>query len=252
MTEETGDRTPPALAPLDEAYVAYADAMSRLIHDGLTDFPLPFVRDHGHYLSTALHLRYLADVLVEKAVIVENERGASWNDIGEAAHISKQTAHQKWAGVVRVWTAFGRRRERGRSSAAVARELDTWYAELVPETEFAVTAGLAATDPRNEVEQRAADTDRADARRLHKHLDELRDQDTAAYNDTMAALDPAERARARERWAAARTAMAETYDQLARLEPTIADDHHARARQQRELATEIGTPSTGAADTAGR
>ena len=244
---------PPALAPLDEAYVAYADAMSRLINDALADFPLPYVHDHGRFLQTTLHLRYLADVLVQKAVIVETERGASWSDLGEAAaHIGEQAANEKWAHVVRGWTLVNHRRHcSATGSADLARELDAWYSRLVPGTEFAISSGLAATDPRNIVGQQAAEANRAAARMLRKRLDDLQAEDADAYGQTVGGADPEERAAGRRRWAAARTAMAEAYDQLGIAEPTIADDHRAAAAQQRALAADIAGSLTAEAETDG-
>jgi hypothetical protein len=39
--------------------------------------------------------------------------------------------------------------------------------------------------------------------------------------------------------------MAEVHNELADLEPSIADDHRARAPQEHELAAEIGAHNTG-------
>ncbi|MGP3983776.1 hypothetical protein [Streptomyces sp. KR80] len=234
----TGGCRPRALTPLDEAYVAHADALSELAHAILQNFPLqPRTRQpKGEVLEDALELRRLADQIVEKAVVVENERGASWTKIGAAASITKQSAHEKWGTVVLDWTLIKQRRASpNRSAAEIARTLDTWYAELYPSEPYAITAGLAATDPRNVVEQQAANANRAAAKRLYARLGELRAEDTAAYNAAVEAVGS-------KAHAAARTAMAEVYDQLAVAEPTIADDHRQDAAKQRALAADIANP----------
>ncbi|WP_172387054.1 hypothetical protein [Streptomyces sp. MNP-20] len=71
-------------------------------------------------------------------------------------------------------------------SLADAAALDDWYADPTtsnagyPSNPHAITAGLAAADPRNVVEQQAANTTRSTARDLYRRLDELRKEDTAA------------------------------------------------------------------------
>ncbi|GGU13015.1 hypothetical protein [Streptomyces lateritius] len=38
----------------------------------------------------------IVDKLVDQTVVVERERGASWSAIGNAAGISRQSAHERW------------------------------------------------------------------------------------------------------------------------------------------------------------
>ncbi|MFJ4674240.1 hypothetical protein [Kitasatospora purpeofusca] len=251
MTDDT-EQGPkrPTLEPLDEALVAYADAMSRLVNDGINDFPLVKLPEdekgkpeHGHYLRTALHLQYLAGVLVEKAVVVESEHGASWTDIGRAAGSSKQAAHERWKTVVGGWTMLHRRHSSAHGSAHLARQLDEWYAELCPETPFAVTSVLASTDPRNVAEQQIADDHRQEALALRKRVMELQDEGRDAFNDTVGTLDPAQSAEARERWAQTQDQMAAAYERLAEVEPGLADEHRDSARSRRESATTLRTRS---------
>lgn len=245
---ETPD-TPPAagtqarLTPLDEAYVAHADALSDLAHDILQDFPLKpraTAAEPGTFLKDALHLRYLADLVVQRAVVVERERGASWADIGSAAGTTRQAAHERWGTVVGSWTMLHRRHPSRFGSAHLAQTLDRWFAELYPDEKFAITAGLAALDPRNAVEQEAADAERTEAWLLQIRLTALQQERTDAYNATFTPLDDRQaRAAALQRWADAHTHTAEAYERLAQLEPTLADEHGARAAKQRELAARI-------------
>ncbi|MEU0398221.1 hypothetical protein ABZ208_36805 [Streptomyces sp. NPDC006208] len=248
MNEEHDERPRPrALAPLDEAYVAHADALSRLAADALRDVPLELRsrdREHGGFLRAALHLRHLADALVEKAVVVEKERGASWSDIGTAAEMTKQSAHEKWGTLVADWTVISQRRHPTTLGAAhIARSIDAWYAEMHPDEEHAVTAGLTSTKPMSKVaEARSAAAHRVAARLLYARLEELKKENTEAFNAAFAATGTDGHAAARRRWANTHTAQAEVYDQLAVAEPTIADKHRAGAEKQRELATSVPTP----------
>ncbi|MBV6700225.1 hypothetical protein KV557_24500 [Kitasatospora aureofaciens] len=231
------------LTPLDEAYVAHSDALSELAHDILQDFPLKprtVAAEPGTFLKDALHLRYLADLVVQRAVVVERERGASWADIGSAAGTTKQTAHERWGTVVGSWTLLHRRHPSRFGSAHLAQTLDQWFAELYPDEKFAITSGLAALDPRNTVEQEAADAERSEAWLLRIRLTELQREGTDAYNATFTALDDQQaRAAALRRWADTHIHSAEAYERLAQLEPTLADEHHSRAAKQRELAARI-------------
>ncbi|WP_351235354.1 hypothetical protein [Streptomyces sp. NPDC002133] len=243
----TSESRPATLPSLDEAYVAHADALSRLAADALRDIPLELRaldREYGGFLSAALHLRYLADVLVEKAVIVEKERGASWTDIGNAAGMTKQSAHEKWGTAVGAWTVVNQRRHPTEfGSAHLARRIDEWYAELHPDEEHAITAGLASTDPtRGVAEAQAAAAHRVAARLLYARLDELKKENAVAFNAAFEATGTDGHAAARQRRADMRTAQAEVYEQLAIAEPTIADEHRARAKKQRELAASVLTP----------
>ncbi|MGK4578457.1 hypothetical protein [Kitasatospora sp. HPMI-4] len=231
------------LTPLDEAYVAHADALSELAHEILQNYPLKprtAAAEPGTFLKDALDLRRLADVVVQRAVIVERERGASWADIGAAASTTKQTAHERWGTVVGGWNLLHRRHASRFGSAHLAHTLDRWYAELYPGEEFAITSGLAAVDPRNAVEQEGADAERSEAWLLQIRLTELQTEGTDAYNATFTALDDRQaRVAALRRWEDVHTSSAEVYERLAQLQPTLADEHLSRAAKQREMAARI-------------
>lgn len=132
--------------------------------------------------------------MAESAVIVERERGASWRSIGQAADSTKQSAHERWADAGHLWTLHGRRRRRMLGPLADAHARDEWYADLTTANEryatadYVITAGLAATDPRNVVERRAADKSRSTAQSLYRRLDELRQKSTTAYSASFEAI----------------------------------------------------------------
>ncbi|MEV3998981.1 hypothetical protein ACFYPK_28535 [Streptomyces halstedii] len=247
--DEAATRNAP-LTPLDEAYIAHADALYSVVCQVIADFPLKPRTTHGvgSTLRDALELRRLADAVVESAVIVERERGASWTSIGQAADSTKQSAHERWSDAVHLWTLHGRRRRRMLGSLADARAMDEWYADLTtanvrhPAVPYAITAGLAATDPRNVVEQQAADKTRSTAQSLYRRLDELRQESTTAYTASFEAIGTDGHAAARQRWADVHIAMAEVCDELAAAEPTIAENHQRAAAKQRAIAHDIRNP----------
>lgn len=236
------------LTPLDEAYVAHADALLRLAHRALADFPLKprIAHEIGGNLRDALELRRLADEMVAKAVVVERERGASWTEIGQAAEISKQSAHERWNHAVYAWTVLDRQHSSMHGSTVAARGMDAWYADLnavYGREQYAITAGLASNDPRNIVEQQAADTNRTAARKLHQREEELRRKNTDAYEEAFAAIGTHSHAIARQHWADTHVERADAYDQLAEAEPTMADEHRRAAAKQRAIADEILRPT---------
>lgn len=233
---------PEALAPLEEAYLAHASELRALVGELLTLFPLgPRRHDEpGRGLTDALWLKSSVDRLVAAAVVIERERGASWEEIAAAADTQKQNAHRKWAPLVRGWAVVSGRRHldaAGRGGpAAYAAELDGWFAALTGE-QGAFTDGLT-DDPGA---RPAAAADRTQARALRRRLDELHAEREDAWRDVAAALGEPGRnsATERERWAAAHQDTAAVYDQLADVEPVVAEDHRAAAATQRGIAADI-------------
>jgi hypothetical protein len=57
----------------------------------------------GEIVERAAQLVDDARVVLERAVVYERERGASWQTIGAAIGISRQTAHERFAEVERRW-----------------------------------------------------------------------------------------------------------------------------------------------------
>jgi hypothetical protein len=58
----------------------------------------------GELLDQARSLLVAAEELLEKAVILERERGTSWAELGEVLDISKQAAQQRHSQAVDDWT----------------------------------------------------------------------------------------------------------------------------------------------------
>src|ERR671913_1712584 len=57
----------------------------------------------GEIVEWAVQLVDDARVVLERAVVYERERGASWQTIGAAIGISRQTAHERFSEVERRW-----------------------------------------------------------------------------------------------------------------------------------------------------
>ncbi|MCX4429597.1 hypothetical protein [Streptomyces mirabilis] len=57
----------------------------------------------GDFVREAAELIRLAEAAQRRAVIYERERGTSWEEIGEALGISRQSAHTKFAEYVKAW-----------------------------------------------------------------------------------------------------------------------------------------------------
>jgi hypothetical protein len=152
----------PQLSPRDEAVVAVAEA-ARVVAD-LARGLVPAVYEERRndpvcYVRDVLTIRdkFLPRLLV-RAVIASRESGATWEQIGEAAGMTRQSAHEKWAPDEAAWAAGGRRgHSRGEPVDALrsAARLDEWYARgrdgsdgivTGPRGVRAVTDGLDATD----------------------------------------------------------------------------------------------------------
>lgn len=62
-------------------------------------------RPIGEFVDDALQLVARAAEVLDRAVVLERERGASWAQIGEKLEISKQAAHQKYGSIFEQWRA---------------------------------------------------------------------------------------------------------------------------------------------------
>ncbi|MFE4056690.1 hypothetical protein ACFXP3_10400 [Streptomyces sp. NPDC059096] len=160
MTDTKPER--PQLSPRDEAMVAVAES-ARIVAE-LVRGLVPAVyeerrSDPACYLHDVLTIRdKFLPTLLARAVIASRECGATWEQIGGAAGMTRQSAHEKWAPHQAAWEADGRRgRSRGEPVDALrtAARLDDWYARgrdgsdgivTGPRGYRAVTDGLDATD----------------------------------------------------------------------------------------------------------
>lgn len=248
VDERDGD----ALVPQDEALVHYAHILHQLIEDAIDEFPLrgkTLDDEPGAFLRAARTLHETAASLMEAAVVVEIERAASWGEVGDVlGGVSKQSARERWTPTMALWSQayhrqlpdfvrhdFGRRR----TTREVARDLDGWYQQLQPKTAAAVTSALVAAADEGAVDRRAANALRAEARRLHKQLDELyRTGSTELFNDFFVAEGEAKQT-ARDAYAGHYESIAALYDQLAKVDPGPAQEYRERAGKARELARGI-------------
>ncbi|GCE02180.1 hypothetical protein [Embleya hyalina] len=217
---EAGVVGPGPLVPLDEAYVAHAEVLREVAVCAWDAVPLArgAGRGPGHDLEAALRLADLAARLVECAVVVALEGGASWADVAVLAGVGEDEARGRWAGPVRDWVGAGRRRPPGRvDSVTVAGDVDAWYRGVEPGVEGVVTAGLVSAGPSGEAAREEADRGRAEAAALWR-------------------TSPGGSLESGVAWASGLRTQAEHLERLAVLEPPLADEHVAQARELRELA----------------
>ncbi|MEU6946566.1 hypothetical protein ABZ957_15255 [Streptomyces sp. NPDC046316] len=243
-TNEPDERErPPALAPVDEAILARAQTLLEIVESALRDVAQPYPSDdHGGILRDALFVHGIAEKLVDQAVVVERERGASWSDIGNAAGISRQSAHERWSTKVGAWVMMGRQRngifDRGAADPAEhARYLDEWLDALTGKGPDAVSRQLSSL--RDEAARQEANNRRSEVKRLRQRTEELRQECDDAYTAVMeaAGTDGVEEKRAV--WAARHFARAEAFDRLAAIEEPAAAEHRRTAAAQRAIAEGI-------------
>ncbi|MFD4412471.1 hypothetical protein [Streptomyces sp. NPDC058475] len=87
---------------LCDAYREIAEtALARIPTDSDgSDFTEP-----GGFVREAASLMSLAEDVMRRAAVYERERGTSWEDIGDALGVTKQSAHKRFAGTVDTWRA---------------------------------------------------------------------------------------------------------------------------------------------------
>ncbi|MFC9616604.1 hypothetical protein [Streptomyces sp. NPDC056938] len=94
--------TPAALARLmlSDAYREVAESSLNRIgtEDDYSDTIAP-----GDFVREVAELMRLAEAAQRRAVIYERERGASWEEIGEALGTTRQSAHTRFAEHVKAW-----------------------------------------------------------------------------------------------------------------------------------------------------
>jgi hypothetical protein len=133
------------LSPRDESRVALALTLRQLADAVLDAVPVEPDPAPGDLLRAALRLQRRVEDVVREAVVAERERGTSWHEIGEAAGVTRQSAHEKWYSDVHAWAAIGRSALPPHlKTLEVAAEADARYARLRPDRPHAVTSGLDA------------------------------------------------------------------------------------------------------------
>ncbi|MFG2097274.1 hypothetical protein [Streptomyces sp. NPDC048612] len=241
MTTDTpapADTAPRHLSPRDEARVALSRATWRLRHDAHDRIAVDPDVPAGDLLRQALELERLTQLVVEKAVVAERERGTTWEQLARAAGTTRQSAHERWSGHVQVWASLGRVVQPDRPTAEIVDFLDEAYAELTPARTDAVSAGLDAT--RHPGSASYEDAQRTRGQQLHVRREELA-RDTRRNNDEYTRLKDATDQNGWLRLAANRTAGADlheaavgVYEELIGAEPSLADEHRASAEQHRK------------------
>ncbi|GHH58350.1 hypothetical protein [Streptomyces candidus] len=235
---------PMPLAPLDEAYLAHAQTCRDIASRVLGFLPVQHRAsdpEHGREAERALAVLELAEQLVTEAVVIERERKASWSALGDAAGISKQSAHERWSAHIGQWTRIQRRRRASPAladPAAHAQDLDDWYTGLVPGEPRAVSGGLISL--RDPGARQAADELRTEALQLYVRLDQLKKEEDRAFEASFAtpAAD-SDAGHRRTAWAGVHFAKAEAYDRLAVAEAPLAAEHRRAAAAQRSIARDI-------------
>lgn len=237
------------LSPRDESRVALALTLRQLVDAVLDAVPVEPDPAPGDLLRTALRLQRRMEDVVREAVVAERERGTTWYQIGEAAGITRQSAHEKWYGDVHAWAATGRSAlPPDLKTLEVAAEADARYARLRPDRPHAVTSGLDAVRfPGSHAYEASL---RARGSALHARRTDL-DAQATKLNDEYSALhaqgpaaspaggDPlviaAHRGHAatvranRLAIAAVHEEIATVYDQLVTAEPPLAEEHRTQS-----------------------
>jgi hypothetical protein len=133
------------LSPRDESRVALALTLRQMADAVLDAVPVEPDPAPGDLLRTALKLQRRMEDVVREAVVAERERGTTWSQIGDAAGVTRQSAHEKWYSDVHGWAAIGRSALPPElKTLEVAAEADARYARLRPDRPHAVTSGLDA------------------------------------------------------------------------------------------------------------
>ncbi|MFE4626969.1 hypothetical protein [Streptomyces mirabilis] len=227
------------LSPRDEAHVSYG-LWARRVGDAAYTLLAPDAdAPPGDRLRRALAVAALADHLVAAAAVAEREEGTTWTQLGAAAELSKQAAHDRWAGPVAQWTAGGRTALSGRNGLTArdaAANLDHARALVDPEgPRDAFSATLHAVRfPDAEAERVRGVRAAAAADRL-RALRDGTDHLTARFR-AQAAAAPAARAAVLGRRAAVQDEAAQLLDELATLDPEQAASHRTAAEQCRAEA----------------
>ncbi|MEU6069698.1 hypothetical protein ABZ864_35950 [Streptomyces sp. NPDC047082] len=244
------------LSPRDESRVALALTLRQLADAVLDAVPVEQDPAPGDLLHTALRLQRRVEDVIREAVVAERERGTTWYQIGEAAGMTRQSAHEKWYGDVHAWAATGRSAlPPDLKTLEVAAEADARYARLRPDRPRAVTSGLDAVRfPGSHAYEASL---RARGSALHSRRTEL-DARTTRLNDEYGTLheqgpaaapvggDPlviaayrghADAVRAnRLAIAAVHQEIADVYDQLVTAEPSLAEEHRMQADWHRNAS----------------
>ncbi|MFD3908845.1 hypothetical protein ACFXOL_20965 [Streptomyces californicus] len=235
--------TPHVLSPRDEASVRFGLQAERLSKNALNLLPIDPAAPRGQRLRRALALKKELDELVKRAVIAEREEGTTWAQLADATGISKQAAHERWAGNVTSWAANGRAMfppDSRYSALEVAYRLDEVYADLDSRhSQDAVSSGLDAVRFPGAAAAGAARRERAQG--LHTRLALLDERLATAYGEWKL-LDDAgarqgARAEALHRLAALNEEIAALYEELTGVEPELADEHRNSAEHARTSAT---------------
>ncbi|MFF9638713.1 hypothetical protein ACF1D2_29555 [Streptomyces bacillaris] len=235
--------TPRVLSPRDEARVRFALQAERVSKTALDLLPINSAAPRGERLRRTLGLKKVLDELVERAVVAEREEGTTWAQLADAAGISKQAAHERWAGDVRAWAANGRAMfppDSEHSALQVAHRLDQVYADLDSRhSQDAVSSGLEAVRFPGAAAAEAARRERATG--LHARLAVFNEQLTTAYAEWKLLNDagarPGARVEALARLATLNEEIADLYEELTGAEPELADEHRNSAERARTSVT---------------
>ncbi|MEV5348911.1 hypothetical protein [Streptomyces achromogenes] len=84
---------------------AYREVAESALHGVATWYDKSRFTGEGSYVEEAARLLSRAEDVLRYAVIYERERHSSWEDIGGALGVTRQTAHERFADVVARWRA---------------------------------------------------------------------------------------------------------------------------------------------------
>ncbi|MCG0065992.1 hypothetical protein L0F81_22290 [Streptomyces tricolor] len=229
------------LSPRDESRVRLARHLWMLANDAFGLLPVDPDTPPGDLLRAALALQRDTEALVTDAVIAERERGTTWEQLAQAAEVTRQAAHERWATRVSIWSEQGRVCSSKESALDIAAFLDEQYSRYaVEEAPAAVSGGLDAVRFPDAPDERQRDRTQT----LHERRADL----ARALQHWQETYTTPDESTGREDWlvlAANRSAAARTYDDLARVhdelvtaEPALADEHRTEAETYRARAAD--------------
>lgn len=232
-TADTARETPVRLSPRDEARLELASKLDLLVQRADQGIPVRPAAAPGDLLGHALNLQHRVNSIVESAVIAERERGTTWDQIGEAVGITRQSAHERWQSTMNIWAITGRvslPSDSHQSSLDHAADIDRTYMTRHPDEPNAVTSGLDAT--RFSGSREYEHSLRIPAAALHVTLRGLsaRALGLDEEYDRLKAeeADKATLAENQDRSAQVSEERVRIYEQLVTLEPALAEEHSAQ------------------------
>ncbi|MDT7783530.1 MAG: hypothetical protein QOF58_1949 [Pseudonocardiales bacterium] len=104
MTNNFGEPLPDApITARSLALLNLAECAAEVSDSARAFFPWPDSRYDGTLFGDALRFLRHAEELVAAAVVAERQHGATWEQLAEAAELTKSTVHKRWSPAETAW-----------------------------------------------------------------------------------------------------------------------------------------------------